>query len=80
VVDLLSSFALRWVRIRLLPSMWYLSLFRSTTINDDSMILFYLCLLLFSVLFRVSFTKLLFPVLLILYGVADLSKTASLPS
>jgi hypothetical protein len=44
-----------------------ISPFSGTTINDDSMILFYLCLLLFSVLFRVSFTKLLFPVLLDLY-------------
>jgi hypothetical protein len=48
-----------------------ISPFSGTTINEDSMILFYLCLLLFSVLFPVSFIKLFFPVLLVLYRVAD---------
>jgi hypothetical protein len=70
VVDLLSSFALRWVRIRSLPSMWYFALFRYDD-DDDSMILIYLCVLLFSLLFHVSFNKLFLLVLLVLYRVAD---------
>jgi hypothetical protein len=48
------------------------------TVNDDSMILFYLCLLYFSVLFRVSFTNLLFPVLLVFY--TDLPTKAKRPA
>jgi hypothetical protein len=39
--------------------------------NDDIRFFYLIVPPLFSVLFCVSFTKLLFPVLLVLYGVAD---------
>jgi hypothetical protein len=50
---------------------------RSNDEFDDSL---FLCLLYFLSLFRVSFTNSFFPALLVLYGVANKSETASLPS